>query len=622
MKNEDDLFKTLKILFLDLGFIKGEMLKEMIRLIIYINKYNTTNAIQHFVEICAFLEKFFKTIGVSRFNFIKYRKKGWIKRLCYFAAICTNIVEHTGVSNDSDDPYKFYIPMDIETDYITHDTSNKEMHVNATFTIFEEFHKCFNLPKHIDAKLFLNNIVLASDVSLHSAIISHINTTTFNKPVDLAKNPITCSIVFMKLATLSHLFKPFEQHSDLISKSYKNKIKFDSLREVVVDSITSIEMYAKPLVSLLKNATSLKSDLNNNKIKLIKYAGENHLPPSLNRSIDASLNIIDRISSFSVSEIICKTHRDACICMIDIVNFSQWCSKQNPVFIFETMTRYNNFLNDKIKNYEDVQKIELVGDSVMIVGGLYADFDEQKLCVNYTKCVFDLCHSILVDLSTLKDIFNDKTISIRIGIHNGDVFSGYIMNPKKFQLFGNSINIASRLESSCLPGALNMSSQTYAIIEKESLMKKIEMGKTNSNFFKGVGMINSKLGFIKTNDILIADDVLSTCKILAYKIKNHRCEIVTSFTECFEMLRITCYRVVLLDRYFHHDDVLSALIEFRMWESKYRSNYQRIVLMTSVESDRNYDYISLYVDEIVDKQNKFYDQINSFISRKRSCDSD
>lgn len=624
MKNKEDLFKTLKRLFLDLGFIKGEMLKEMIRLIIY--KYNnryTTNDMQHALEMCAFIIKLFKMIGCSRLNFIKYRKIGWMKRLCCFGAICNNI-EHTSVSNDSGDPYNFYIPMDIETDYITHDASiHKEMYVNETFTMLEEFHKCFNLPKHIDAKLFLNNIILASDVSLHSDIISRINTTTFNKPINLAKNPIACSIVLMKLTTLSHLFKPFERHSDLILKSYKNKIKFDSLSQVVDDSITSIETYAEPLVSLLENTTSLKCNLENNKIELFRYLEENPLQYTnpLDTSIHGSLNIIDRISSFSDSEIICKTHRDACICMIDIVNFSQWCSKQKPESIFETMTQYNNFLNDKINNYDDVQKIELVGDSVMIVGGLYADFDEEKLCGNYTKCVLDLCHSILVDLSTLKDIFNDKTISIRIGIHNGDVFSGYIMNPKKFQLFGNSINIASRLESSCLPGALNMSSQTYAIIEKESLMKKIEMGKTNSNFLKGVGMINSKLGFVKTNNILIADDVLSTCKILAYKMKNHRCEIVTSFTECFEILKSTCYRVVLLDRYFHHDDVFSALIEFRMWESKYRSNYQRIVLMTSVESDRNFDQISLYVDEIVDKRTNIYDQINSLIS-KRPYDSD
>ena len=64
------------------------------------------------------------------------------------------------------------------------------------------------------------------------------------------------------------------------------------------------------------------------------------------------------------------------------------------------------------------------------------------------------------------------------------------MNPKKFQLFGNSINIASRLESDCLPGTMNISLKTYSIIEFDKKIDNFNIGKTNSNFLKGVGIIN------------------------------------------------------------------------------------------------------------------------------------
>ena len=186
------------------------------------------------------------------------------------------------------------------------------------------------------------------------------------------------------------------------------------------------------------------------------------------------------------------------------------------------------------------------------------------------------------------------------------------MNPKKFQLFGNSINIASRLESDCLPGTMNISLKTYSIIEFDKKIDNFNIGKTNSNFLKGVGIINSKVNFIKTNKILIADDVLSTCKFLSKKIKID-CDIITSFKVCFDILKRTTFKMVFLDRYFDNQDVFNVLVEFRIWESKYKLNHQKIVIMTTMESNNNYDYLKLYVDEIIDKKKNLLEEINRVI---------
>tara|TARA_Y100000389_G_C17413522_1_gene492321 strand:- start:913 stop:1569 length:657 start_codon:yes stop_codon:yes gene_type:complete len=217
--------------------------------------------------------------------------------------------------------------------------------------------------------------------------------------------------------------------------------------------------------------------------------------------------------------------------MIDIVGFSQWCSKQNPIDIFKTMTKYNTFLNIQINKYKDIEKVELVGDSVLIVGGLYTDDIKMK------DMIF-LCYDILSNIKLLKNIFEDQTISIRIGLHLGDVHSGFILYPKKFQLFGNSINVASRLESSSLPGVLHVSTKALSVLnEKNDHLSKFNVGKTLFNEFKGVGIIESKLHFVKTYKIHITDDVLITSKIIEEKLKkqfNIKSEIYTDAESCFK----------------------------------------------------------------------------------------
>ena len=63
------------------------------------------------------------------------------------------------------------------------------------------------------------------------------------------------------------------------------------------------------------------------------------------------------ISSHIFTDYQPTNHKDACICIIDIVNFSPWCGNRSPKTIFSTMTIYNSFLCDLIKQYEDVEKI-------------------------------------------------------------------------------------------------------------------------------------------------------------------------------------------------------------------------------------------------------------------------
>ena len=487
--------------------------------------------------------------------------------------------------------------------------------------IYEKNKDCFCFNKNENK---LNNILWSLIESKHyyTNILKRTQHIVSSNVLD-NDNIIEYLCLINKICDLHHYTKEFYYHSNWILRKYKEY----NINDTIVITTNKIYNFVVPVFIRLNGIVGIDYRDNRDFIlknvthwNFIKYElhelsncckGEQDSPkqliPSLSLCTSLSLSkftftsIIDRL--FLSSEIesnICTTHSNVCICMIDIVNFSQWCSKQEPQQIFTTMTKYNTFLNEYIDMYDNVEKIEMVGDSVLIVGGLYSDNNTIK----YTSDIIKLCHSILVDINKLNEIFNDESVSIRIGIHNGDVYSGYILNPKKFQLFGNSINVASRLESTSFPGILNISTKTFDIIKNIEILNKFEIGRTNTNFLKGVGVFDSLMCFIRKDSVLIADDVLITCNIIKKILKHKKCDIVINNKHCFRLLKQNSYEIVFLDRFFDNVDIYVDIKDFRIWETKYRLNPQKIVLITSTKPSENIN-IDLYIDDIIIKNEKF-----------------
>lgn len=113
---------------------------------------------------------------------------------------------------------------------------------------------------------------------------------------------------------------------------------------------------------------------------------------------------------------------------------------------------------DDIMDSENIEKIKTIGDAYLSVCGLNEEIeDHAQRCVRASQ-------KMLAYLEE-RNIKNAIKWQLRIGIHSGPIVAG-VVGKKKFayDIFGDTINIASRIESAGMAGEINVSAYTYYLI--------------------------------------------------------------------------------------------------------------------------------------------------------------
>lgn len=115
---------------------------------------------------------------------------------------------------------------------------------------------------------------------------------------------------------------------------------------------------------------------------------------------------------------------------------------------------------DEITEKYDIEKIKTIGDAYLAVCGMpAADKDHAEKVVQAAT-------EIITYMMQRKEKLGDKTFEIRIGIHSGDVVAG-IVGVKKFayDIWGDTVNTAARMEQNSEPGKINISQTTYDLVK-------------------------------------------------------------------------------------------------------------------------------------------------------------
>jgi class 3 adenylate cyclase len=150
----------------------------------------------------------------------------------------------------------------------------------------------------------------------------------------------------------------------------------------------------------------------------------------------------------------------------DIAGFTAWSSEREPSQVFKLLeTIYSAF--DNIARRLHVFKVETIGDCYVAVTGLPNPQSEHAvLCAQFAY----QCLLAMEQLTKQLDLTlgpGTSDLGLRIGLHSGPVTAGVLRGEKsRFQLFGDTVNTASRMESTGVPGRIQASQETAELIQR------------------------------------------------------------------------------------------------------------------------------------------------------------
>ena len=156
-----------------------------------------------------------------------------------------------------------------------------------------------------------------------------------------------------------------------------------------------------------------------------------------------------------------QSFKSATVFFLDVVGFTTISAQVDPLEIVNLLNSLYSVIDNVIERY-DVYKVETIGDSYMIVSGLPVE--------NTTHAQEIATMAIHMLWAVDKFVYKAKPelkIRVRMGINSGAVVAGCVgTKMPRYCLFGDTVNTASRMESSGTPGRIQASESTANLLKK------------------------------------------------------------------------------------------------------------------------------------------------------------
>ncbi|XP_029302359.1 retinal guanylyl cyclase 2 [Cottoperca gobio] len=235
----------------------------------------------------------------------------------------------------------------------------------------------------------------------------------------------------------------------------------------IIDSmLRMLEQYSSNLEDLIRERTE---ELEVEKQRTEKLLSE-MLPPSVAEALKTGATVepeyFDQVTIY----------------FSDIVGFTTISSLSDPIEVVDLLNDLYSLFDAVLSNH-DVYKVETIGDAYMVASGLPKR--------NGNKHAAEIANMSLNILSSVGSFqmrhMPDVPVRIRIGIHSGPCVAGVVgLTMPRYCLFGDTVNTASRMESTGLPYRIHVNMNTVKILHSLNEGYKIDVrGKTE---LKGKGI--------------------------------------------------------------------------------------------------------------------------------------
>jgi adenylate cyclase len=186
--------------------------------------------------------------------------------------------------------------------------------------------------------------------------------------------------------------------------------------------------------------------------------------------------VIHRLNSGETQ--IADRFESATILFADIVDFTPLVARMDAGELVQELANLFSAFDD-LATQHDIEKIKTIGDAYMAAAGIPTHrADHASAVVAFARDMIAVMSDLSISTAGLK---------IRVGIHTGPVIAGLIGTKRSvYDVWGETVNLASRLESTGQAGRIQISETT-----KDALGKAADMFQAHNHVVKGVGRITS-----------------------------------------------------------------------------------------------------------------------------------